>query len=72
MVRDYLYVGDAVDAMIKSIDYTGEERIFNIGSGQRLSLNEIKSVLFLVLFAFGRIELKIHGIFIIPLGGVMQ
>jgi UDP-glucose 4-epimerase len=41
VIRDYMYVGDAVDAMIKAIGYDGEERTFNIGSGQGYNLNEI-------------------------------
>jgi UDP-glucose 4-epimerase len=41
VVRDYIYVQDVVSAMIKTIEYTGNERIFNIGSGKGQSLNEI-------------------------------
>ncbi len=41
VVRDYVYVRDVVDAMVKSIDYDGNERLFNIGSGKGYSLNEI-------------------------------
>lgn len=41
VVRDYIYVRDAVDAMIKSIDYGGSEHVFNIGSGKGHNLNEI-------------------------------
>ncbi len=41
VVRDYVYVGDVVDAMIKAIGPTGDERVFNIGSGAGVSLNTI-------------------------------
>ena len=41
VVRDYIYIHDAVDAMIKALDYSGDARIFNIGSGTGRSLNEI-------------------------------
>jgi len=41
VVRDYIYVRDAVDAMVKAIDYDGDIRTFNIGSGKGHSLNEI-------------------------------
>ena len=41
VVRDYIYIGDAVAAMVKAADYRGEERVFNIGSGKGVSLNEI-------------------------------
>ena len=41
IVRDYVYVGDAVEAMVKAMAHTGEDRIFNIGSGVGTSLNEL-------------------------------
>ncbi len=41
VVRDYVYVHDVVDAMVKAIDYGGSVRLFNIGSGKGQSLNDI-------------------------------
>ena len=41
VVRDYIYIGDAVDAMVKAATYHGDERVFNIGSGVGISLNQI-------------------------------
>jgi UDP-glucose 4-epimerase len=41
VVRDYVYVGDAVEAMLKAASYQGTQRIFNIGSGRGTSLNEL-------------------------------
>lgn len=41
VVRDYIYVCDAIDAMVKAINYCGRERIFNVGSGKGHSLNDI-------------------------------
>ena len=41
VVRDYLYVGDAVEALVKAAAFGGEPRIFNIGSGVGASLNEL-------------------------------
>ena len=41
IVRDYLYVGDAVGAMLKAMEYSGEERVFNLGSGAGTSLNDL-------------------------------
>lgn len=41
VVRDYVYVADAVDAMLKAARFAGEPRIFNIGSGQGTSLNQL-------------------------------
>jgi UDP-glucose 4-epimerase len=41
VVRDYVYVADAVDAMLKAASFEGAQRIFNIGSGKGASLNEV-------------------------------
>lgn len=41
VVRDYLYIGDAVSALRRAADYRGEARVFNIGSGAGHSVNEI-------------------------------
>lgn len=41
VVRDYIFVNDATNAMVKTLAFNGENRLFNIGSGQGLSLNNI-------------------------------
>jgi UDP-glucose 4-epimerase len=41
VVRDYFYVADAAQALVRALDYTGIERVFNIGSGAGRSLNEV-------------------------------
>lgn len=41
VVRDYFYVSDAVSALVKAMTFNGEDRIFNIGSGTGMSLNDI-------------------------------
>jgi UDP-glucose 4-epimerase len=41
VVRDYVYVADAVDATLKAAAFEGAPRIFNIGSGKGTSLNEL-------------------------------
>lgn len=41
VVRDYVYVADAVDAMVKAARFQSEPRLFNIGSGRGVSLNEL-------------------------------
>jgi len=41
VVRDYVYIGDVVDAMVKAASYQGSQRIFNVGSGTGISLNQI-------------------------------
>lgn len=39
--RDYVHVDDVVRALLESISYTGPEHLFNIGSGQSVSLNQL-------------------------------
>lgn len=39
--RDYIYVDDVVGALLKSTSYQGAERLFNIGSGRSISINEL-------------------------------
>jgi UDP-glucose 4-epimerase len=41
VTRDYIHISDVVSAMVCAIQYAGEQRIFNIGSGIGLSLNEL-------------------------------
>jgi UDP-glucose 4-epimerase len=41
VVRDYVYIGDAVEAMLNALAYRGPERVFNIGSGEGHSLLEV-------------------------------
>ncbi len=45
VVRDYVYIGDVVDAFLKAMDYTGSPRTFNIGSGRGYSLNELLEII---------------------------
>jgi len=41
VVRDYICIDDAVDAIIAAAGYFGKERLFNIGSGSGYSLREL-------------------------------
>ena len=41
VVRDFLYISDVIRAIIMSCQYNGAERLFNIGSGEGLSLNQL-------------------------------
>lgn len=41
VTRDYIYIKDVVNAFIKAMNFTGEQRVFNIGSGHGMSLNDI-------------------------------
>jgi UDP-glucose 4-epimerase len=45
VVRDYIYVTDIARALIKALTYSGENKIFNIGSGQGHSLNDVIHVI---------------------------
>jgi UDP-glucose 4-epimerase len=49
VVRDYVYVSDVIQAMLKVLDYNGNVRLFNIGSGSGKSLNEILSTIEIIL-----------------------
>jgi UDP-glucose 4-epimerase len=39
--RDYIHVDDVVSALLRAMSYSGQDHIFNIGSGQSVSLNEL-------------------------------
>jgi len=41
VVRDYIWISDATDALIKVIDYHGKHKLFNLGTGAGTSLQEI-------------------------------
>ncbi len=41
VVRDYIYLDDVIDAAISLVEYDGQHKIFNIGSGHGLSLLEV-------------------------------
>jgi len=45
VVRDYLYIGNVIDAFVKGMDYAGTSRIFNLGSGAGHSLNQVLELL---------------------------
>lgn len=41
VIRDYIYVDDVIEALLLAANHEGSGRIFNIGSGRGLSLNNI-------------------------------
>lgn len=41
VVRDYVYITDAVDAIVRAARHDAEPRIFNLGSGVGVSLNQL-------------------------------
>lgn len=50
-IRDYIHIDDFVDGMKAVLDYRGDERIFNIGTGMGYSISEV----------VGMIEKKMKG-----------
>ena len=49
VVRDYIYIANVVDALLKAAFYSGKELLFNIGSGQGKSLNDILAAIEVLL-----------------------
>lgn len=46
MVRDYIYIKDAVDATIAVLEKKTKEKVFNVGSGKGTSLNELIEIMY--------------------------
>jgi len=44
-VRDFLHISDVVAALLAAARYEGEERLFNVGSGEGLSLSQLVDLL---------------------------
>lgn len=45
VVRDYIYIDDAVDAIVLSVINSGVSGVFNVGSGKGVSLDELISAI---------------------------
>lgn len=45
VTRDYVHVSDVAEAFVKALQYTGDENVFNIGSGAGTSLNQLLAML---------------------------
>ncbi len=41
VTRDYIHISDVAEAFVKAVNYTGSNSVFNISSGQGISLNEL-------------------------------
>jgi len=41
VMRDYIFVSDISSALVKALTYSGEMKVFNIGSGQAHSLRDV-------------------------------
>lgn len=44
-IRDYIYIDDAVHGILNICKFEGRERIFNLGTGEGTSLNEVIDIL---------------------------
>ena len=44
VVRDYIFIGDAIKGIRNITDYNGKYKLFNLGNGRGFSLNEIIDV----------------------------
>jgi UDP-glucose 4-epimerase len=45
VVRDYVYVGDVAEAFVRALERSTAPKVFNIGSGEGRSLNEIIQII---------------------------
>ncbi|BCJ93384.1 epimerase [Anaerocolumna cellulosilytica] len=43
--RDYIYMDDLIDALLKVSEYNGEQHIFNVGSGKAHTLHDIIDII---------------------------
>ncbi len=66
VTRDYLYIDDLIDGMYKAMVRKTPSRIFNLGSGEGKSLNEIISIIQAVTNADVKIEYKSKRTFDVP------
>lgn len=39
--RDYIYIKDAIMPLVKSLEFKGDNKVFNLGSGKGYSVNEL-------------------------------
>lgn len=56
--RDYIYINDAVNALIKCLEVNPKERIFNLGSGKGYTLNDIIGIIEKVTGKKTKVEYK--------------
>lgn len=54
-IRDYIYIGDLIDGIVAVLEYTGDKRIFNIGTGEG---HDIKGLIEIIEKKLGK-QLKI-------------
>lgn len=44
-IRDYIYINDVIEAIIRIMEYSGSQKIFNVGTGIGYSINDIIKIL---------------------------
>lgn len=44
-MRDYIYLPDLIEGIIKVMEYAGDQRVFNLGYGTYFSINEVVSLI---------------------------
>jgi UDP-glucose 4-epimerase len=65
MIRDYIYIKDAIDATLAVFKSDTKKRVFNIGSGEGTSINELLSIISkLVGKTFQTEFVKVSGIYV--------
>jgi UDP-glucose 4-epimerase len=45
MERDYIYVGDAIEATITALQAKTKDKVFNVGSGESVSVNKLLAII---------------------------
>ena len=65
-IRDFIYIKDAVGAIISSLSYSGKEHTFNIGSGEGLSLRSLISLIEIELKKKLDVTYKENRVFDVP------
>lgn len=45
VIRDYIYIDDAIDSILNIVSYSGKEKVFNLGTGVGYSLNAIIDII---------------------------
>lgn len=66
ITRDFIYVGDVAQAFAKAATYSGDYRVFNIGSGNATSLNALIEMIEQVLDAPVKRDYRLARVFDVP------
>lgn len=66
VVRDYLYVEDVAHAFCLAAEYAGDQRVFNVGSGVGVSINQLLAEIRAVVQRPCRVEYEAARSFDVP------